>query len=100
MIFLTAKAPLVGIEVDGKNIPVVHIVLNSGFIGKDDEVILRIDKLCQEHLSESEIPYAYKFHEAFATNPISAKRDYRALMLEREGFYGVENGVVRRIVFN
>jgi long-chain acyl-CoA synthetase len=91
------EAEVVGIDVDGKDVPVVHIVLNSDFVDKNEEVVLRVHKLCQEHLNENEMPYGYKFHEAFATNPISAKRDYRALMLEREGFYGVENGVVREV---
>ena len=89
------ECEVVGLEIDGKKEPVVHIVLNSDYIGKDEEVILRVHKLCKEQLTENELPRAYKIREAFGTNPISQKRDYRALLTEREGCFEVEGDRVR-----
>jgi len=37
--------------------------------------------------------------ETFATNQISAKRDIASLALERDGYYAVENGVLRTVSF-
>jgi acyl-coenzyme A synthetase/AMP-(fatty) acid ligase len=94
-----AECEVIGLEVNGKSIPIVHIVLNTEYLGKDTEVILRVHKLCKEYLTESEIPQGYKIREAFGTNPISTKRDYQALMVEREGFYAIEGDEVREVMF-
>ena len=93
------EAEVVGLNVKGTEIPVVHIVLHTEYIGKDKEIILRIHKLCKEHLSENEIPQGYKIREAFGTNPISTKRDYQALALERDGYYMVDGDEVVEVSF-
>ncbi|MCL2821513.1 MAG: acyl--CoA ligase [Oscillospiraceae bacterium] len=93
------EAEVIGLSVNGKDIPVVHIVLNSEHIGKENEVILRVHALCKEHLSVNEMPQGYKIREAFGTNPISAKRDYRALLEERDGYFMVDGDEVRAIGF-
>ncbi|MCL1919251.1 MAG: acyl--CoA ligase [Peptococcaceae bacterium] len=83
------ESEVVGIEIGGKKVPVVHIVLQADSIGRDTEVIMRVHKLCQEHLTENQMPWGYKIQEAFGTNPISQKRDYQSLALERDGYYMV-----------
>ena len=93
------ECEVVGLKINDKKEPVVHIVLNPDCKENDKEVVLRIHKLCKEHLTEDEMPRAYKIREAFGTNPISAKRDYRALLLEREGYYEVEGDRVSVIGF-
>ena len=93
------ECEVIGLEVGGKKVPVVHIILNPEYIEKDEEVIPRIHKLCQEHLTKNEMPQGYKIRETFATNQISAKRDIASLALERDGYFAVENGVLRAVSF-
>jgi len=93
------EAEVVGIEVGGKRIPAVHIVLNPDSIGKDEEVIKRVHKLCQDNLPSNQIPHGYKIHEVFAVNPISTKRDYKALSLEYDGYFMVDGDMVRGVSF-
>jgi hypothetical protein len=35
---------------------------------------------------DNEMPQGYKIREAFGTNPVSTKRDYQALLTERDDF--------------
>ncbi|MCL2821525.1 MAG: acyl--CoA ligase [Oscillospiraceae bacterium] len=93
------EAEVIGLTCNGKDVPVVHIVLNSEYRGNDNDVILRLHTLCKEHLSANEIPQGYKIREVFGTNPISAKRDYRALLEERNGYFVVDGNEVREVEF-
>ncbi|MCL2078382.1 MAG: acyl--CoA ligase [Oscillospiraceae bacterium] len=93
------ECEVVGLEIGDKKEPIVHIVLNPEYIGKNDEVILRAHKLCREHLSVNEMPRAYKIREAFGTNPISTKRDYRSLLSEHDGYYEITGDSVRAVRF-
>jgi len=97
--FAVLEAEVIGLNVDGNDVPVAHIVLNSDYTRNIEDVILRLNSLCKEHLSEQEIPHGYKIQEAFGTNPISAKRDYRALMLERSGYFAVDGNSLREVNF-
>jgi len=45
------------------------------------------------------MPQGYKIRETFGTNPISTKRDYQALVLERDGFVIPDGGVLREVSF-
>jgi hypothetical protein len=45
------------------------------------------------------MPQAYKIRESFGTNPISMKRDYKALLSEREGYVAVESDGMRAVSF-
>ena len=93
------ECEVIGLEAGGAKVPVVHIVLNAEYTGKIEETVLRIHNLCREHLSENEMPHGYKIREAFGTNPISAKRDYRALELERDGFLMPDGDGMRDVSF-
>jgi long-chain acyl-CoA synthetase len=93
------ECEVIGLTVGNVKLPIVHIVLNAECLGKNKETIFRIHKLCQKHLTEYEIPKAYKIRDAFGTNPISAKRDYKALELERDGYFAVEDGEVKEVSF-
>jgi len=93
------ECEVTGLEADGAKVPVVHIVLNAEYTGKVEETILRIHNLCREHLSENEMPHGYKVREAFGTNPISQKRDYKALELERDGFLMPDGDRLRDVSF-
>jgi long-chain acyl-CoA synthetase len=99
--FAVLEAEVIGLDnKEGlEKIPLVHIVLNPNYIGMDKEVILRVHKLCQEHLTKNEIPQGYKIRKAFGTNPISTKRDYMALMLERDGYFVVDGANLREVAF-
>jgi long-chain acyl-CoA synthetase len=93
-----AEAEVIGL--DGK-IPLVHIVLNAGYSDKAADVIGRIHNLCNKHLREVELPQGYKIRESFGTNPISTKRDYKALLKERDGYVMPDgNGGLRPVAFS
>ena len=86
------ECEVVGLEVNGIFIPVVHIVLQPNCSSENGDIILRTHEICREYLPANEMPQGYKIREAFLTNPISTKRDYKALKANGEewkGFYGV-----------
>jgi hypothetical protein len=93
------EGEVVGQETPEGKVPVVHIVLRPGYLDKGQEAIIRIHKLCQEHLWEHEMPRGYKIRETFDTNMISGKRDYKILPSEYTGFYMVEGNTLREVSF-
>jgi long-chain acyl-CoA synthetase len=85
-----AEAEAVGLPVDGttEKIPVIHAVLNPEYQGKEKDIIETLDTFCKDgRLDYNEIPRGYKIRTAFGTNPISTKRDYKALAEERTDYY-------------
>lgn len=79
------ECEVVPLTIDGKTVPVVHIVLVESAKKIYEDVLLLIDKqLKLEHKNNPSIvvPYAYKLREKFPTSPISGKRDYETLKYE------------------
>lgn len=74
----------------GKEIPVAHIVIKKTFIGSVDSLIIELDKLCKDNLSEYAVPVGYKIREGFAIKP-SGKRDTLSLKTERDDLLRVSN---------
>ncbi|MCL1852390.1 MAG: acyl--CoA ligase [Peptococcaceae bacterium] len=93
------ETEVVGLEINGRKEPVVHIVLQPDFKGRNEEVIVRVHKLCQEHLTKNQMPRGYKVRETFGTNAVSQKRDWKALLLEHDGYCLVEGETVREVNF-
>lgn len=90
------QAEVVALTVDGKKVPVVHIVLDEKAKDLEEETVKLIDtKLKEELTNESSIPYAYKVRDGFGLSPISGKRDYAILVYETDDYYKVDdNGEV------
>lgn len=84
-----ALCKVVDVEINGRFVPIAHVVLEIGNTEKVTDAIQRIDILCRKKLLEYAVPFAYKIRDAF---PIASntKLDTEALRSEREGFF---NGV-------
>jgi hypothetical protein len=83
------KLPIEGSEIC---IPVMHLVLQPEYISREAEVITRITNACRERLKKHEMPEGFKIRTDFATNEVSAKRDYVLLKNEREHYYIADMG--------
>lgn len=77
----------------GREIPVVHAILSPKFSGDVDELILDIDRMCRERLSEYAVPAGYKIRDNFVISA-SGKRDTLSLKSERDNFMIVSAGKV------
>ena len=88
------EAEVVAVTIDGKKVPIVHIVLDEKVKNFTQDVLSLIDELLKNTLkNKNAIPYAYKIRDSFNTSPISGKRDYASLKYETDGFYVCdENG--------
>ena len=85
---------------DGSYVPAVHMVLQPEFVGKDEEVIKRLNTKCEALLGQYEIPAGYKVRQQFGTNMASGKRDYLSLLEERDGFFRVgHDGELEEVSF-
>ncbi|MCL1919252.1 MAG: acyl--CoA ligase [Peptococcaceae bacterium] len=93
------ECEVVGLEINGRKTPVVHIVLQPNFQGRKEEVIVRVHKLCQEFLTPNQMPQGYKIRDAFGTSPISQKRDLKTLALEYDGYFVVDGETVQSVNF-
>lgn len=97
------EAEAVGLSMAGttEKIPVVHVVLTEEYQGKEAEVIKILDYECKnDGLDYYEIPKGYKIKKAFATNPISTKRDYNILAMERTDYYIYNDGKLEKVSFD
>lgn len=96
------EAEVVAMNVDGKQVPVVHVVLEKGADKLSKEVLTLINKKITDAVSNpSAIPYAYKVRNSFETSPISGKRDYASLVYETDGFVRFDkNGELHPIDIN
>lgn len=75
----------------GDYVPGVHMVLQPEYVGREAEVINRINTKCEALLNQYEIPAGYKIRKQFGTNMASGKRDYLSLADERDGFFRVNS---------
>ncbi len=81
------EAEVVAMDVNGKKVPVVHIVLEKKAVAMAEEIIKLINEVLKREMDNpNAIPYAYKIRNSFATSPISGKRDYASLVYETTGF--------------
>ena len=82
------EAEVVSLTVDGRKVPVVHLILDEESKGKEQEILSKIDSMLRENAaSKNAVPYAYKIRDGFATSPISGKRNYEILQYETEGYF-------------
>lgn len=81
------EAEVVALTVDGKKVPVVHVILDKNANQMAQEVLKVIDYSLRKNFdNKNAIPYAYKLRESFDTSPISGKRDYAILKYETDGY--------------
>lgn len=89
---LIKEAEVISLEIEGKNVPIAHVILNEKIDTDQKSAIAYINEKLKERLKEkfddlSYLPYAYKIRKSFATSPISGKRDYKTLESETQDFY-------------
>lgn len=88
---LVREAEVVSTVVDGKRVPIVHIVLDDDKKSQAAEILKKIDSTIRQNLDNpNAIPYAYKIRKEFGTSPLSGKRDYESLPSETTGFVRFE----------
>ena len=81
------QAEVIALTVDGKKVPVVHVILDKKAKRFAGDILRIIDTtLKKDNTNESAIPYAYKLRDSFETSPISGKRDYAILKYETDGY--------------
>jgi long-subunit acyl-CoA synthetase (AMP-forming) len=81
------ECELVPLTVDGKVVPVAHIILEDSAKNFAQDVLKVINAECVNEFTNPEsIPYAYKLRDKFPTSPISGKRDYIILKYETEDY--------------
>ena len=86
------QAEVVALTIDGKKMPVVHVILDKKAEKFTNEVLEVIDKTIKDKFSnESYIPYAYKVRTSFSTSPLSGKRDSNSLKFETDGYLMFNN---------
>lgn len=88
------EAEVVALTIEGKKVPVVHIVLDKKAKKLSEDIIKMIDLTLKTKLSNDKlIPYAYKVRDSFSTSAISGKRDYVILQYETDDYIRInENG--------
>ena len=92
------QAEVIALTVNGKKVPIVHIILDKKAKKISNEILKLIDISLKKNFSNvNYIPYAYKIRDSFATSPISGKRDYAVLQYETEEYYRInENGDIEK----
>ena len=90
------ECELVPLTIDGKVVPVAHIVLEESAKCLPIDVLSVINAECVEEFTNPEaIPYAYKLRDKFPTSPISGKRDYETLKYETENYLQItSDGII------
>ena len=74
-----------GIEIDGRRVPVAHVMLREDVEDSFESVVRDLDRRCREPLAVYAVPVAYKQRFSFPVHP-NGKRDNQALIRERDGF--------------
>jgi len=74
-----------GVNVNGKTIPVAHIQLRDGVQDTFANVVRDIDAQCRKALPPCAVPMAYKQRDSFPVHP-NGKRDVQSLKQERNDF--------------
>ena len=81
------ECELVALTINGKKVPVAHIVLEESAKMLSGDILSVINQMCLSKLeNEESVPFAYKLRDNFPTSPISGKRDYETLKYETEGY--------------
>lgn len=85
------QAEVISLTIDGKKVPIVHIVLDKKAKALQEDVVKLIDTTLRTNITNiNEIPYAYKVRDNFDTSPISGKRDYAILAYETDGYLKID----------
>ena len=81
------ESEVISLTVDGKQVPIVHIIFEDRIKSNYEEIIKIIDSYLRANIKNPyALPYAYKIRDSFATSPISGKRDYAILRYETDGY--------------
>ena len=81
------EAEVVALTVEGRKVPIVHVILNKDIKDNEEKILKKIDLSLKSTLENGNaVPYAYKIRDSFATSPISGKRDYAVLAYETDGY--------------
>ena len=93
------QAEVVALTVDGKKVPVVHMILDKKAKKMSEDVLRVVDSTLKKgSQNKNSIPYAYKIRDSFETSPISGKRDYAILKYETEGYLKFnEHGIIEPV---
>lgn len=92
------ECEIVPLTVDGRVVPVAHIVLEEKFKNLSKEILFIINVECMKEFSNPEaIPFAYKLRDKFPTSPISGKRDYETLKYETEDYLQITGKEICKI---
>lgn len=92
------ECEIVPLTIDGKVVPVAHIVLEESAKQMSGDVLSVINAECLSEFTNPEsIPYAYKLREKFPTSPISGKRDYETLKYETSDYLQFTNSGIEII---
>lgn len=95
------ECEIVPLTIDGKTVPIAHIILEEDAKKIASDVLALINVECKEAFTNIEsIPYAYKLREAFPTSPISGKRDYETLKYETLGYLKIDENGINQITIN
>ena len=96
------EAEAIALTVDGRQVPIVHMVLEDDVSICEKEFVRRMDATLRHTLqTPAAVPYAYKIRASFSTSPISGKRDYSVLQFETEGYLRINHvGEVEQIELN
>ena len=86
------QAEVIALTVNGKKVPIVHIIIDKKAKKISNEILKLIDLSLKKNFSNANyIPFAYKIRDSFSTSPISGKRDYEILKYETEGYYRIND---------
>ena len=86
----------VGLSVDGRDVPVAHLVLKQNSKDNLETVLRRIHESCVKALSPDAVPHGYKVRDGFNVLP-SGKRDTLSLKNERNGFVVADSDRIRKV---
>lgn len=88
-----AQCKVIDIDVNGRSVPVAHIILKNESAEKVDDMIHRIDDSCRRALKGYAVPQAYKLRDVFPVHS-NGKRDNELLQTERDGFINADGEAV------
>ena len=86
------QAEVVAATIEGKKVPIVHVVLDKKAKKVAPDILRLIDAtISKEFDNPNAKPYAYKVRDGFDISVISGKRDYAILNYETEGFVKIDD---------
>ncbi len=93
-----AQCEVVGLDWDGYQKPVAHIILEETYQGGIYELLQDIHSECIASLEEDCVPCGYKIQTVFPVKN-NGKRDMELIKQDRDGFVIPEGGKLREVLF-